>query len=92
MRRDVQPLDFLPGNGNPVLVFLGTTADHGKAMFLIDYEARSISGEGGCLRVAGACSVLILRPGQGATVTLALSGRSFRVSVVRIDRLTRRIG
>jgi hypothetical protein len=63
--RGVSRLEPLGGTTNPALLYLGTTADHSKAIFLLGPDATA-EGEGECGEPS--CRVIELKPGQSTAI------------------------
>jgi hypothetical protein len=63
--RGVSRLEPLGGTTNPALLYLGTTADHSKAIFLLGPDATA-DGEGECGEPS--CRVIELKPGQSTAI------------------------
>ena len=58
---NVQRLGLIPSRKLPLLMYLGVTADHTTAVFMIDSRL-SQGGEGKCAPKASLCTFLELRP------------------------------
>ena len=57
----VQRLGLLPSRQLPLLMYLGVTADHSTAVFMVDSRL-SQGGEGRCVPKASLCTFLEMRP------------------------------
>ena len=57
----VHRLGLLPSRQLPLLMYLGVTADHGTAVFMVDSRL-SQGGEGNCVPKVSLCTFLELRP------------------------------
>jgi hypothetical protein len=60
LHHNVQKLDVLPNQNNPLLVFMGVTSDGKTAVFLTDTSLKA-AGEGTCKPDANTCSFLYLK-------------------------------
>ncbi|HEX6459768.1 MAG TPA: hypothetical protein VF032_12680 [Thermoleophilaceae bacterium] len=60
LHHNVQKLDVLPNQNNPMLVFMGVTSDGKTAVFLTDTSLKA-AGEGTCKPDANTCSFLYLK-------------------------------
>ena len=60
LHHNVQKLDVLPNQNNPLLVFMGVTSDGKTAVFLTDTSLKA-AGEGSCKPDANTCSFLYLK-------------------------------
>ena len=65
--RGLRRLEMLPSSKSPLLIFLGTEADGGNAVFLVDSTLRT-SGEGNCEPSRNECATLTHRRGRRAGV------------------------
>jgi hypothetical protein len=61
---DVQKLDVLPDQNNPLVVFLGVNAKGDTAVFLTDTSLKA-AGEGACKPNGDTCSFLYLKVDKG---------------------------
>jgi hypothetical protein len=59
----LEKLDILPDRANPLLIFLGVTANAGNAVFLVD-STLAAAGEGTCKPSNSNCAFLYLGPGS----------------------------
>lgn len=60
LHHNVQKLDLLPNQNNPLLVFMGVTSDGKTAVFLTDTSLKA-AGEGTCKPDGDTCSFLYLK-------------------------------
>ncbi|HKN95316.1 MAG TPA: hypothetical protein VJU60_13355 [Thermoleophilaceae bacterium] len=60
LHHNVQKLDVLPNQNNPILVFMGVTSDGKTAVFLTDTSLKA-AGEGTCKPDGDTCSFLYLK-------------------------------
>lgn len=87
--RDVQELTMLPGDKAPVVVFMGVSPDTEKALFLPSEEVTGVFGDVKCVTGAEECQLLMLEPGFPVTFTYGERDRSYRISVLKIERVDR---
>ena len=59
----MERLDMLPNRASPLLLFLGVSANAGKAVFLVDSTLQA-AGEGKCKPGAERCAFLYIGPGS----------------------------
>ena len=85
--RGITRLTILPSAGNPVLVFMGVTADRKRAVFLLD-STSSQAGEGTCKPSGRACSFLYLSSGDDKDQHFFTdaAGRDFGLHLLRLRR------
>lgn len=60
VHHNLQKLDILPNENNPLLVFMGVNAEGNEAVFLTDTSLKA-AGEGKCKPSADTCSFLYLK-------------------------------
>jgi hypothetical protein len=63
LHHNVQKLDILPNENNPLLVFMGVNAEGNEAVFLTDTSLKA-AGEGTCKPNGDTCSFLYLKLGK----------------------------
>jgi len=64
MHHNVQKLDLLPNQNNPLLIFMGVNSTGDTAIFLTDTSLKA-AGEGKCRPNSDTCSFLYLKLGDG---------------------------
>jgi hypothetical protein len=84
---NVERLDLLPSDDNPMLVFLGASPDGDEAVFLVD-SSLSQSGEGVCKPSTDVCSFVYLRTreDQNDHNFADVAGRNYHLELLRIER------
>lgn len=89
-RRGVQRLEVLPNERNPLLVFLGVSADGDEAVFLVNSDLEQ-EGEGACEPSRKDCTFLTLRTDDlfdEHLFTDPATGRNYYLKLLDIDRVT----
>jgi hypothetical protein len=81
----LEKLDILPDRANPLLIFLGVTANAGNAVFLVD-STLDAAGEGSCKPSRSNCAFLYLGPGSEHEFTND-EGDSYTLRVDEIRRV-----
>jgi hypothetical protein len=61
--KGMEKLDVLPGQVNPLLIFMGVTSGGGNAVFLVD-STLTASGEGACKPSDSDCATVEIGPGS----------------------------
>jgi hypothetical protein len=87
---DVKRLRGLPSNRNPLIVFLGSPPSGTSAVFLVDSERFSVSGEGNCSPSGDRCTFLRLRASNDrndAVLTDLNTGATYRLRLTAIKRV-----
>ena len=79
-------LSMLPGESNPLLVFLGVTASGNEASFLVD-STLGASGEGRCKPSPSDCGFVYLEPGQIEDFTDA-QGTTYKLQIDQIRKVS----
>ena len=73
--KDVRRLDFLPGDKNPLVVFIGLTEDGSRAIFSLSSAITETSGEGSCApKKPSPCQFLRLKTGEERQLTVGGDG------------------
>jgi hypothetical protein len=83
--KGLEKLDILPDRANPLLIFLGVTADAGNTVFLVDSTLKT-AGEGSCRPSKSECAFLYLGPGSEHEFTNE-AGDSYTLRVDEIRRV-----
>jgi hypothetical protein len=85
LRRNVEPLSFLPSEQVPVLVFLGIGGDGSKAMFLVSSDVPDASGQGTCIPSSSSpCYLLVMKTGEVEDFTYGPNGKTYRLKLTAI--------
>jgi hypothetical protein len=88
-RRVLNRLGILPADGNPMLIFLGVSADdRDEAVFLVDSTV-SQAGEGRCKPSVGTCSLLYLRTSddQNEHIFTTDDGGEYTIELLNVRRV-----
>jgi hypothetical protein len=88
-KRAVNRLGILPSSNNPLLVFLGVSADdNGEAVFLVDSTVTQ-AGEGRCRPSAATCSFLSLTAEDGGDEHIFTTdeGKEYGIKLISIRRV-----
>ena len=84
--RNLPRLSMLPTENNPLLVFLGVSANGNGAVFLVDASLKAGDGEGLCRPSGADCATVSLEPGE-QQVLVDDQGRRF---FLRVDQIRER--
>jgi hypothetical protein len=90
-RRKIKQLRALPSSEQPVIVFMGSTADGDKAVFLVGSGA-DVTGDGECKPSDEDCSFLYMKPGDSASIVVgdatgALTTYELKLHKITIEKL-----
>jgi hypothetical protein len=85
-QRKLGRLAMLPSASNPLLLFLGVTAEGGNAVFLVDSSLKAV-GEGKCTPSHDQCANVYLGPGAEEEFTNA-DGESYTLRIDEIRKVT----
>jgi hypothetical protein len=66
-RKNVQRLQFLPGDNRPIVAFIGVNENGKRAIFMVSDRVSSVRGDGKCIPRRGDCQFLELKPGDKAS-------------------------
>ena len=78
---DVAQLKLLPGNSAPVLVYLGTSDDGKRAIFLVSDDVSATAGDGECLPSPASCTYLVMREGDEQTFDYTPDATTYKLKV-----------
>jgi hypothetical protein len=81
----MQKLDVLPGQANPLLIFMGVTSGGGNSVFLVDATLQT-TGEGKCKPSRSDCAMLYLGAGAEQEFTTE-NGDSYRLRIDQIRKV-----
>jgi hypothetical protein len=83
--KGMEKLDMLPSQDNPLLIFMGVTANGGNAVFMVDSTLRA-AGEGKCKPSASQCALAYI--GAGSEYMFRNEeGDSYRVKIDEIRKV-----
>jgi hypothetical protein len=89
--RGVRLLEYVPGKQRPLAQFIGTGVDgelNGtKAAFAVSKNVSHGSGDGRCVPSAQSCDFLVLAEGEAQRLDYEPDGRTYRIKLLRIDRI-----
>jgi len=80
--KDVPRLAPLPSAGNPILIFMGTRADHETAVFMLSTDVKA-QGDGRCVPSTKTCEAIELR--RGGVALLDVTGADGFVTQYELD-------
>lgn len=80
--KDVPRLAPLPSAGDPILIFMGTRADHETAVFMLSTDVKA-QGDGRCVPSAKTCEAIELR--RGGVALLDVTGADGFVTQYELD-------
>jgi hypothetical protein len=80
-RDGIDQLKLLPSNSSPVLVFLGTSEDGKRAIFLVSDDVAATGGDGKCLPSPSSCTYLVMREGDEQTFDYTPDGLTYKLKV-----------
>lgn len=87
-RNDVGQLKLLPSNSKPVLVFLGTSDDGERAIFLVSDDVSATAGDGKCLPSPASCTYLVMREGDEQTFDYTPDLTTYKLKVRDLRTVT----
>ena len=80
--KDVPRLAPLPSAGDPILIFMGTRADHQTAVFMLSTDVKA-QGDGRCVPSTKTCEAIELR--RGGVALLDVTGSDGFVTQYELD-------
>ena len=86
-RNRIDVFSFLPSETAPVLVYMGTTADGKRAVFLVAKDVIELRGPGFCFPSEDSCQLLALSPEDVEDIVYGPDGKTYRVKLLRIKKV-----
>lgn len=87
-RNGVKPLEILPSDSTPVIVFLGASTGGNKAVFAVSPDVTDVTTDGRCTPGPENCRYVILEEGEEADFDYSPNGARYHLSLRQI-RLVR---
>ncbi|HYH53155.1 MAG TPA: hypothetical protein VD761_03410 [Solirubrobacterales bacterium] len=88
----IEPMTTLPGEKNPVLVFVGLAEGGKGAIFLMDSNVTAYYGKAKCALDKVACATVELKPGDSATFAYGYGKTRYKLTLNRIYPIVERSG
>lgn len=85
--RGLPRLATLPGDANPLLIYLGVDSTGNNAVFLVDSTLSVVAGEGTCIPSTDSCGTLRLEPGQNQ-VFMTATGQRYSLQIDQIREVS----
>lgn len=86
VRRELPELTMLPSREAPAAVFMGTSSDGKKALFLVSSDVQSIFGDGQCIVGSQTCQLLALEEGTPETFVYGKQANTYRIEILKISK------
>lgn len=86
VRHGLPELTMLPSRATPAAVFMGTSSDGKKALFLVSSDVQSIFGDGRCIVGSQTCQLLALEEGVPETFVYGPKARTYRIEILKIAK------
>ena len=86
--RDVESLQFLPGDKRPVVQFVEGDADGTHAAFVVSADVTKSSGDGNCDPGRNDCQYLLMEKGDLQTFVYGDKQETYRLQLLAINRTT----
>jgi hypothetical protein len=84
-RKSVELGKFLPGEGKPMVAFVGASEDLKHGLFLVSDDVSSVSGNGRCIPQPDNCKILRLKVGDQANLAYTPEGdRTYKLKLLGI--------
>lgn len=83
VRRNLPELTMLPSRDTPALVYMGSTKDGKKALFVVSSDVDSIFGDAKCVLGSSTCQMLAMETGLPETVVYG-SGKTYKIELLKI--------
>ena len=82
-KTEVAPMTKLPNAKHPVILFMGLSKDHKRALFLMTSNVTAYYG-GHCALDKQACQLVEVKPGKGVTFAYGYGNSRYRLHLKRI--------
>jgi hypothetical protein len=79
----IAPMTKLPNKQHPLVLFMGLSKDHKRALFLMTSEVTAYYG-GHCVLDKQACQLVEVAPGKGVTFTAGFGSTRYKLHLKRI--------
>ena len=86
--RDVESLQFLPGDKRPVVQFVEGDRDGTHAAFVVSADVTKSSGDGNCDPGRNDCQYLLMEKGDLQTFVYGDKQETYRLQLLAINRTT----
>jgi hypothetical protein len=86
--RDVESLQFLPGDKRPVVQFVEGDRDGTHAAFVVSADVTKSSGDGNCDPGRNDCQYLLMKKGDLQTFVYGDKQETYRLQLLAINRTT----
>jgi hypothetical protein len=77
----------LPNEKHPVVVYMGLSPDHKRALFLMGNQVVAYYGAGKCTLEQESCQLIELKPGQSETFAYGLEEKPFKLTLKKINEV-----
>ncbi len=77
----------LPNEKSPVVVYMGLSPDHQRALFLMSNQVVAYYGAGKCALEQESCQLVELKPGQSETFDYGLEEKPFKLTLKKINEV-----
>jgi hypothetical protein len=88
VRHDLPPFSMLPSESTPAFTYMGPTKDGKKAVMLVSDDVNAVFGDNFCAVGNEICQLLVLEPNTPETVALGKGEKTFRIELLKIERIT----
>jgi hypothetical protein len=84
VRRNLPELTMLPSHETPAIVYMGSTKDGKKALFVVSSDVDSVFGDAKCVLGSETCQMLAMQPGLPETFVYGGSGKTYKIELLKI--------
>lgn len=84
VRHNLPELTMLPSRETPAIVYMGSTKDGKKALFVVSSDVDSVFGDAKCVLGSTTCQMLAMEPGLPETFVYGGSGKTYKIELLKI--------
>ncbi|HUC00612.1 MAG TPA: hypothetical protein VMS11_12360 [Solirubrobacterales bacterium] len=84
VRRNLPELTMLPSRETPALVYMGSTKDGKKALFVVSSDVDSVFGDAKCVLGSTSCQMIAMEPGLPETLVYGGSNKTYKIELLKI--------
>lgn len=84
VRRNLPELTMLPSRETPAIVYMGSTKDGKKALFVVSSDVESAFGDAKCVLGSTSCQMIAMEPGLPETFVYGGSNKTYKIELLKI--------
>ncbi|HET7443977.1 MAG TPA: hypothetical protein VFJ57_04895 [Solirubrobacterales bacterium] len=84
VRRNLPELTMLPSRETPALVYMGSTKDGKKALFVVSSDVDSVFGDAKCVLGSTSCQMIAMETGLPETLVYGGTNKTYKIELLKI--------